>query len=101
MTAPTTRKELIEVMARAASIEEDGDLPDADYRRIMGAVLTALEATGLAVVPVQATEEMEVDGTWQYPSGGIHSLLGEEGNPGDPKPVYTAMLNASPYRKDD
>lgn len=102
MTTPTTREELIEIMARAfiESMKTRSDTPDKfGENAVKGAMLampdalTALEAAGLAVVPVEATEEMLED------AGAIEGWA-EYAEPDDADRChtewYTAMLNAAP-----
>ena len=43
----------------------------------------------------EPTAKMVIDGTFQYPSGGLHVLTGEAGQKGDPTPVWQAMLEAA------
>ena len=47
-----------EVIARAASRACCGDCPRADYDRVARLALAALDAAGLAVVPVEPTRKM-------------------------------------------
>lgn len=91
-----TREALVEVMLTAMSEHHSGNFAEAAF--IVEAQLAALEAAGVRLVPVEATEEMLLnagatpDGV--SPRGGT-DYLGKM----LPK-YYAAMLSASPYAKD-
>ncbi len=118
MTAPADRDALVELVARAMAIANGKD-PDApawirypgghtegicwrdQYAKKARATLTAMEAAGCVVVPVEATDEMSMDGVVAYGD----SLSAITGNPTDSVcssrdtgAAYCAMLANSPYR---
>ena len=70
------------------------DLPVDKAKRAAAAVLAALDEAGLAVVPREPTEAMQVAG-----AAISHDLSGQIGRPGDKHPVtaetYRAMISAS------
>jgi hypothetical protein len=55
-----------EVIARAAGHACCGDCPRADYDRVARLALAALDAAGLAVVPKEPTDEMQIAGTEEW-----------------------------------
>ena len=95
----TDREALIEAMARAMALADDEDYME-DYRRYdkrATAALSAIEAMGAIVVPVEATAEMakaalnaDLDIYWAYSA---------DGRPDDPRDVYAAMIASSPFAK--
>jgi hypothetical protein len=85
-----TREALVEVMLLAMSEHHSGNAGEA--RRIVDAQLSALEAAGVRLVPVEATEEMRqaaVDPLieWGFMKEGLAEAL-------------RAAIAASPYAKD-
>lgn len=62
--SPTTREQLVEAMARAMALtfEQQRDTPfelyDREAMALARAALSAIEAAGAAVVPVEATDAM-------------------------------------------
>jgi len=94
MTAPADRAALIELMAHANPLcglnatgyELDNYLNDAE------AVLTAIEAAGCAVVPVEATEEMQNTARGSRLQPLWNALINK---------FYEGLVTASPYRKDE
>ena len=78
------REKLVEVMLTAMSEHHSGNFAEAAF--IVDAQLAALEAAGVRLVPVEATEEMVIAG---------------EGRPDAyTRYVYSRMLAASPYAKE-
>lgn len=86
-----TREALVEVMLLAMSEHHSGNAGEA--RRIVDAQLSALEAAGVRLVPVEATEEM-----LEHAFGSINYT--EPSPSEDAERVYGAMLSASPYAKE-
>lgn len=94
-----SREELIEVMARAlagkgawhwldnSDVPMDGCQERELDRQCVTEILTAIESNGAMVVPVEMTEKM-LDAT-ELNDGSVFLPW-----------RYTAMLNASPFKKD-
>jgi hypothetical protein len=108
MTTPATRDEVVELMARAYC-ESDG-LPADDmvtatgnplwfsYAGDMRAVITALEAAGLVIVPVEATEGQESAALDAHATA--EPYASPFGPAGTFQTAYRAMVAASPYNKE-
>lgn len=86
MTTPKNRDELLDRMDDAidAAMADRGSC-SVDCR----AVLAALEASGLAIVPVVPNAEMQVAGAHQTADYGLAER------------TYRAMLRASPFAKEE
>ena len=105
MNTPTTREEVIEVMARALHKDEWAGQPGPEpfkvarnyWMKSATAALEALEAAGLAVVPVEATEEMDLRGCESDLCDYSDAPSGLQSD--SVKSIYTAMLDASPYKE--
>ena len=106
-----TREQLIETTARALCARiypspdfkpEGSQWPSAwersrvEFHQQATAALSAIEAAGCVVVPVDATSAMIRDGVSYRLSTKIG---GDNGWPEDTKALYTAMITASPYRR--
>ena len=99
MTAPADRDGLVEVMGKEYCQTDD---PCLEELAIMEDILTAIEAAGCAVVPVEATEEMANAWVRLAYQRIKRVIAGEEKAGGNSregaKESYRAMCNASPYR---
>jgi hypothetical protein len=79
-----TREELIEVVYRGAPTLHEYDYNQGDYARaIIKHTLSAIEATGFAIVPVVANDAMELAGAYAV-AGWV-----------DEAAIYTAMIQAA------
>lgn len=99
----TEREKLIEVMARTIALVEcvhpedlEGWMKDTDSREQAEAALTALEASGVRLVPGDATGEM-VEAAYAAPDPTLGELVGRQLRTVRMEKAYTAMLAASPY----
>lgn len=86
-----TREALVEVMLTAMSEHHSGNFAEATF--IVEAQLAALEAAGVRLVPVEATEEMLEHGRDE---GVIR--LAERWKAAE---LYRVLLSASPYNAKD
>jgi len=82
MTAKNDTMELVEIVARAIAADEDTPYRNhaALYRLSARAILTAIEASGRRIVPVEPTQKM-------IEAGLDHVTRGD---------IWAAMLSASP-----
>lgn len=110
---PKNRTELIELMARTLAGKgawhwqerhddhDAGSIDDlrADDRYVVTNILTALESSGVALVPVEATEYMALCGEDAIDDAFIGCTSPPDTWEDEASGCYKAMLKAAPYRE--